>query len=413
MFGRALFALPVTGALLAGLAGCGGGSGAQPDRQAGQVSQGVAVGEPAPVALALADFQARARAAACTETRNRLFVIDGTKVLWDHAGNCADASYEQVLYGAKPDTVLCSHGDTIAGPRTTCPDAASRSLFDTIVQNLDKADLGLGSTHKVERISFLPAAGTQIAFERIAKDSFSGVTAKKNLVIKEEAAWARLWAEHTTGRNPAPELPKVDFANKMLVAVFAGESGSGCHTIAIPRVVAGAASIRVEIDERELQTFDVCPAVVTHAMQVVAIDRNDVPGDAAVEFVAVSGTDLPFKTISQTSNSKVEEARNVVVKDAAAWERLWAYHAPNEPVPVIDFSTKMVVGVFMGPTTPCYSTWIAGVRRGADKITVQKIDRHPPIGVMCALMVTKPGHLVEIERSDLPVEFATEIVQEN
>jgi hypothetical protein len=409
MFGQALFALPVAGARLAGLAGCGGGSGAQPDRQVGQVSQGVAVGEPAPVALALADFQARARAAACTETRNRLFVIDGTKVLWDHAGNCADASYGQVLYGARPDTVLCSHGDTIAGPRTTCPDAASRSLFDTIVQNLDKADLGLGSTHKVERISFLSATGTQIAFERIAKDSFSGVTAKKNVVIKDEAAWARLWNEHSAGRNPAPELPKVDFANKMLVGVFAGESGSGCHTIAIPRVVAGAASIRVEIDERELQTFDVCPAVVTHAMQVVAIERSDAP----VEFIASSGVDMPFKTISQTSNSKVEEARTVVVKDAAAWERLWAYHAPNEPVPAIDFSTTMVVGVFMGPTNPCYSTWIAGVRRGADKITVQKVDRHPPIGVMCAMMVTSPAHLVAIERSDLPVEFATEVVQEH
>jgi hypothetical protein len=43
---------------------------------------------------------------------------------------------------------------------------------------------------------------------------------------------------------------------------------------------------------------------------------------------------------------------------------------------------------------------------------VQKVDRHPPIGVMCAMMVTKPGHLVAIERSDLPVEFVTEVVQE-
>jgi hypothetical protein len=279
MSGRALFALTLAGALLAGLAGCGAGANAQADRQAGQVSQGVAVGEPAPVTLALADFQARARTAACTETRNRLFVIDGTKVLWDHAGNCADASYEQVLYGARPDTLLCSHGDTIAGPRTTCPDAASRSLFDTIVQNLDKPDLGLGSTHKVERIDVLPA----------------------------------------------------------------------------------------------------------------------------------SGTDMPFKTVSQTTDSKVEEARNVVVRDAAAWERLWAYHAPNEPVPAIDFSTTMVVGVFMGYTNPCYSTSIAGVRREADRITVQKVDRHPPIGVMCAMLVTSPAHLVAIERSDLPVEFATEV----
>lgn len=281
-FARAMTALPFAGALLAaGLAGCGGGSGFQPDRQASQITQGVAAGEPAP-APAMNDFQAMARAASCTEARNRLFIIDGRQVLWDHAGNCADASYEQVLFGATPDKVLCSHGDTIAGPRTSCPDAGSRNLFETIVANLDKDDLGLGSAHKLERFSFLPKAGAPIAFEPVAQDSFSGITGKKNVVIKDEAAWARLWAEHTAGRSPAPALPKIDFASKMLVGAFAGESGSGCHTIAIPRVAAGTASIKVEVDERELQTLAVCPAVLTHAMQIVAIERSDSP----VEFVA-------------------------------------------------------------------------------------------------------------------------------
>jgi hypothetical protein len=278
-----MFALPVAGALLAaGLAGCGGGTDTQSARQAERFSQAVAVGEPAPTPLAMTDFQNMAREAICTETRNRLYIIDGKQVFWDHA---ADASYEQVLFGAKPDAVLCSHGDTIAGPRTTCPDAASRSLFETIVQNLDKADLGLGSAHKVERVSFLPKAGTQLPFERVARDSFSGVHEKKNVVIRDEAAWARLWAEHTAGRIPALALPKIDFTNKMLVGVFAGDSSSGCHTIAIPHVVAGASSIKVEVDERELQTFDVCPAVITQAMQIVAIERSELPVEFATEVV--------------------------------------------------------------------------------------------------------------------------------
>lgn len=276
MFGPARFALPVAGALLAeGLDACGGGSGTQSDRQAGLASQGMAVG----------DFITRAREASCNETRNRLYLIDGKQVLWDHACYCTDASYEQVLYGDRPDTVLCTHGGTIAGPRTTCQDGAARTLFDSILQNLDKPDLGLGSAHKVERLSFLPTAGTRIPFERVAKDSFSGVTAKKYIVIKDEASWGRLWSEHVAGRTPAPALPAVDFANKMLVGVFAGESGSGCHTISIPRVSAGTTTIKVEVEERELQTFDVCPAVVTRAMQVVAIEHSDLPVEFATEVV--------------------------------------------------------------------------------------------------------------------------------
>jgi hypothetical protein len=279
-----MWSLPVAGMLLAALAGCGAGSGAQPDRQAGQVSQGGAVGEPAPAALAMTEFQAMARDASCTENRNRLFIIDGKQVLWDHAGNCADAAYGQVLFGARPETVLCTSGDTIAGPRTSCLDAASMGMFDTIVKNLDKADLGLGAAHKVERADFLPKAGTAMPFERVTADSYSGVTRKKNAVIKDEAAWASLWAEHVAGRTPAPALPKIDFTNKMLVAVFLGDTGD-CRTIAIPRVVAGADSVKVEVDDRPLQTFDVCAAVLTQPMQVVAIDRTGIP----VEFVPASG----------------------------------------------------------------------------------------------------------------------------
>jgi hypothetical protein len=354
------------------------------------------------------DFQTMAREAICTESRNRIFVIDGKQVLWDHAGNCADASYEQVLFGAKPQTVLCRNADTIAGARLSCTDESARSMFETIVENLDKADFGLGSAHKVERFDFLPKAGTRMPFQRVAEDSLSGVTQKKNVVIKDEATWARLWAEHTAGRNPAFALPKVDFTSKMLVGVFLGDTGD-CRTVAIPQVVAGTVSVKVEVDERSLQTFDVCPAVMTQPMQIVAVDRTDIP----VEFVPATGAALRVQTVSMTSQSKVEEARNVVVKDAEAWKRLWQYHAPDAPMPPIDFDSTMVIGVFMGYTNPCYTTSIAGVRREAGKIIVHKVDRHPPAGVMCAMVVTSPAHLVAVERSDLPVEFATEIVQQN
>jgi hypothetical protein len=67
----------------------------------------------------------------------------------------------------------------------------------------------------------------------------------------------------------------------MLVGVFLGDTGD-CHTIAIPRVSAGTGSIKVEVEERVLQTFAICAAVLTQPMQIVAIDRSNIP----VEFVS-------------------------------------------------------------------------------------------------------------------------------
>jgi hypothetical protein len=401
MFGRVM---PPLGAIVvaAALSACGGGS-TMHDQQA---SPGIAVGEPNPAALATAPFVDMARNAACAETKNRLFVIDGKQVFWDHAGRCADAAYEQVLFGNKPESRLCSYGDTIAGPKTYCQDESARALFETIVKNADQPDLGLGSGHKVEQLAFLPPAGTAIAYETVASDNLSGVTARQTVVIRDQAAWDKLWSQHTAGRTPAPAAPKVDFTRRMLVGVFAGEYGNACHSLAVARVAAGATKLEVEVDEHDVTTVAICASVVSHPMQIVAVDR----ADADVATVPVALTGIPFQTADATGMSNIHEARTVVVKDAAAWTRLWNEHAPGRALPAVDFAKDMVVGVFMGAgASSCYTTGIDGVARTADRIIVHETRSVPGPDIMCAMLVTTPAHLVVIPRSDLPVEFAAEV----
>jgi hypothetical protein len=400
-FGRVI---PPLGAMIVGaaLSACGGGS-TMHDQQAGS---GIAVGEPNPAALATAPFVEMARNAACAETKNRLFVIDGKQVFWDHAGRCADASYEQVLFGNKPEARLCSYGDTIAGPKTTCQDESARALFETIVKHADAPDLGLGSAHKVEQLAFLPAAGTGVTFETVAKDTFSGVTVAENVVIKDQAAWDKLWTRHAAGRTPAPVQPKVDFTRKMLVGVFAGDYASGCRSMSIGRVAAGASKLEVEIDERDVTPFAICLPVVVQPMQVVAVDRVE----ADVAFSKVAATDIIPVVADATSLSNIHEARTVVVKDEAAWTRLWNEHAPDRARPAVDFASHMVVGVFMGSgANSCYSTAIDGIVRTADKILVRELRSVPGPDILCAMHVTTPAQLVVIPRSDLPVVFSTEV----
>jgi hypothetical protein len=132
------------------LAACGGGGNSSPaDKLAGQ---GIAVGEPNGAVAVAADFIAKAQDATCADARNRLFIIDKTMVFWDRAGSCADMAYDRSLYGATPQALLCTLADSIGGPHLTCADTRSRALFDIIVVNLDKADLGLGGGHQVEAL---------------------------------------------------------------------------------------------------------------------------------------------------------------------------------------------------------------------------------------------------------------------
>lgn len=81
-----------------------------------------------------------------------MFVIDQMIVLIDHAGNCADASYSQVLYGDSVNDVLCDLHDSIAGPVKNCSDPAYADMFEIIITHLAAPDLGLGPTHVVRQL---------------------------------------------------------------------------------------------------------------------------------------------------------------------------------------------------------------------------------------------------------------------
>lgn len=102
----------------------------------------------------LESFRELARNAACADIGNRLFLIDKKLVFWDRQGNCHDNSFAQTLYGNSPEEVLCSRKDSIAGPRQSCDNEESQEMFQTMLDNLDEEDLGLGFDHQVEPISF-------------------------------------------------------------------------------------------------------------------------------------------------------------------------------------------------------------------------------------------------------------------
>lgn len=102
-----------------------------------------------PASIDLEPFKELARRAECADYANRLFLIDNQLVFWERRGNCPDRGYHQRLYADRVDRLLCERFDTIAGPMERCADERYRSLFQQIVQNLEKPDLGLGDQHQV------------------------------------------------------------------------------------------------------------------------------------------------------------------------------------------------------------------------------------------------------------------------
>ena len=67
----------------------------------------------------------------------------------------------------------------------------------------------------------------------IAEGTRSAIETPRQTIIKDKAAFAALWAEHSAHENPAPTMPPVNFAADTLVAVFAGNQPTGGHTLAL------------------------------------------------------------------------------------------------------------------------------------------------------------------------------------
>jgi hypothetical protein len=102
--------------------------------------------------------------------------------------------------------------------------------------------------------------------------------------------------------------------------------------------------------------------------------------------------------------------RFVVVRDSAQWAKLWAaafaYRDDPPPLPVIDFTSEMVVGAGLG-TRPSsgYDVTIEGMVVESDGATVLVVETTPGNNCVVLTVLTHPGVLVKMARIEGPVRF--------
>jgi hypothetical protein len=111
-------------------------------------------------------------------------------------------------------------------------------------------------------------------------------------------------------------------------------------------------------------------------------------------------------SVAKGDMSGVQTARQVTVRTLAEWQKLWKEHAPEEKMPVVDFTTRMVVGVFMGSKPSAgYEVEILNVRPEGKDLVVEYAQKQPGRGAMAAQILVEPFHLVAVAKHAGPVRF--------
>ena len=110
-------------------------------------------------------------------------------------------------------------------------------------------------------------------FETILAEAHSGIPERRREVIRDEASWARLWAEIHEGFASAPPLPAEDFTRHMLIAVALGQRPSGGFGIKVRSVASRGERLEVSVAES-------CPAAgamvtlsLTQPVEVVRVAK--------------------------------------------------------------------------------------------------------------------------------------------
>lgn len=124
---------------------------------------------------------------------------------------------------------------------------------------------------------------TQIVeFKTVEKSNRSAITDQKFVIVKDEKAWNKLWAEHTKNDQPPPSVPFIDFKEAMVLGVFLGTRPNTCYSVTI-ETVEQVPKKRLLVKYREQKAGSVCGQAETQPLHLISLKSMELP----VEFVAL------------------------------------------------------------------------------------------------------------------------------
>jgi hypothetical protein len=123
-----------------------------------------------------------------------------------------------------------------------------------------------------------------------------------------------------------------------------------------------------------------------------------------VSGIAPSG--VTMDKLAAGERSGIATARTVVVRDEAAWHTLRNEAAIRTPMPNIDFTQRMIVGIFLGTRpTSGFSVQVVEVVSEQEVLIVKYSESRPSPRAMVMQVLTAPFALVSVPAHAGSVQF--------
>ena len=104
--------------------------------------------------------------------------------------------------------------------------------------------------------------------------------------------------------------------------------------------------------------------------------------------------------------SGVAEPREVVARTTEEGEALWKSLPARRPMPRVSFENTMIAALFLGERpTAGFAVEFTAVKRDADTLIIEYVERAPAADVSVGQMVTTPYFVAGVPKHDGPVKF--------
>lgn len=133
--------------------------------------------------------------------------------------------------------------------------------------------------------------GRELPFRVLATgDNASFYAQQHGLVLRTPQDLAEVWRNTHMFTIPPPAAPPVDFADSLVLAVFAGEQTGGGYGVVVEEVILNDTAtpagpqLLVRARQQTPGPDDTTTALITYPYQLVVVSRDDLPPDFATTF---------------------------------------------------------------------------------------------------------------------------------
>jgi protease stability complex PrcB-like protein len=143
----------------------------------------------------------------------------------------------------------------------------------------------LGLVFRAFVISWLAYAGVMAqtagdTVRTVDKGEQSNIDEAKQVVVRTEAEWTKLWQQH----SPDRKRPAVDFSKDMVVGVFMGSRPTAGYNLSVVSTFAKDGNVLVQYRESQPRPGAMAAQVLTFPYHLVAVPKT--AGDVKFEKIS-------------------------------------------------------------------------------------------------------------------------------